>query len=308
MPSTPGDNRFNFWSSFNAKPKSAYKFIVRFGDNAIFKSDDNINLSAAGFGDLKSIPNVAWLVKSVTRPTFTNQFSEMYHDANGNFMGYAPPTLDNGVKWSNIEVKFVSLGSHTFHPKEMPNDIEYILSKIIKESGYQFDPKSRTVAITDRGFKPLKPEYNREWLVERSRLIFEPFEIIDLGTDYLPDEVNGVTLSTQENTYVPGFGNPLASKNIYAENETIKKQQELEYNTFGTTITNGVQFSPLGDQQVFPVGKWEIYDPYITKISFGNSSYENDNQFIEYSLEIAYRWAFYRSYINEDPKRKTLSL
>ena len=277
---TPGDNRFNFWSSFNAKPKSKYKFLVRFGDNAVFKSNYDINLSGNGFGDeFKNIPNYSWLVKSIDRPKFRIDTGKKYIEGDGFFIGFESPKPEN-YKWEPISIKLVNVGSHTFHPQEVPKDLDYLLSLLIDGSGYRFSTTDRISRVSDIGLPAInmdiKETAGKDPMQIRSRLLFEPFEIIDLSTDYLADfdSVGTITGSNgqAQNDFTQVFGNPIDKKY-------------------------------LNTQRTFPVGKWNLYEPYLKEVSFGDNSYENDNAFIEYNLQIGYMWAVYTSYMHDDPKK-----
>jgi hypothetical protein len=265
-------NRLNFWSSFNAKPKAQHKFIVRFGDNALFYSggpkDKNgdgfldIDLSAGGFGDLKAIPNLAWVVKSCTRPSWNISMKEPMYEQDGEFVGYKTPTLDT-VTWQPLEIKLVNVTNHTFHPAEMPRDLDLLFSALIDASGYRFDNKTSTAGISDAGLRalPNNIKTNKNGYTIRSRILFDPFEIYDLSTDYV---------------YKEG----------YSYNDPL-----------GTPVRN----DDLNNQAVYPTGKWKLYEPYLLDVRFGQNDYNNDNQFIEYTLKIGYYWAEYTSYAEIGP-------
>lgn len=277
MSLTPGDNRYNFWSNFNAKPKSKYKFLVRFGDNAVFKSDSNLDLDGLGDG-FKNIPNYAWLVKSIDRPKFRVDKGKKYIEADGQFIGFETPKPENYM-WEPVTVKLVNVSSHTFHPNEVSKDLDYLLSILINDSGFRFSEKTRTSIVSDVGLPAInitpKEAGGKDPMQIRSRRLFEPFEIIDLSTDYLPDYANVGTVDGSngeaQNDFTQNFNNPI-----------------------GQTF--------LQQQQTYPVGKWNLYEPYLKQVSFGDNNYENDNAFIEYTLQIGYMWAVYTSYMHDDPK------
>lgn len=325
-----GTNRYNFWSSFNAQPKSKYKFLLRFGNSIIFKSENNINLSNIStnlkdFQDLRSIPNSAWLVKSVSRPVFTTTAAskDKFYLPDGKVFGIvALGPQDYG--FSEMSIKFVNVGAHYFHPKEMPQDLDYVLSRLITESGYSYDPVNRqktgikfagtaygnTLAATQpsttttevenlsgdgapsfiarRSSSNSNANLNTDGFRQANQQLLEPLEIIDLSTDFLPDYDIATFKDTKENTYIPEFANPLSKYDVYVEGSKT-----------------GAVISPLRDARVYPLGKWVIKNPLITQISFGgDNSYENDNQFLEYEVKIGYEWAIYESYINVDPASK----
>lgn len=325
-----GDNRYNFWSSFNAQPKSRYKFILRFGDNMLFKSENNINLSNIStnlkdFQDLKSIPNSAWLVKSVSRPVFTTTAAskDKFYLPDGRVFGIAA-IGPNDYGFSEMSIRFVNVGSHFFHPKEMPKDLDYVLARLITESGYSYDEVTRTkkgvnfsgtaysqTIASDPDQPSIAPTVTNnsrrnsrmsigeaqkatsdttkvDTFRDANQKLFEPLEIIDLSTDFLPDYDIATFKDTRENTYIPEFANPLSKYDVYVEGSKT-----------------GAVISPLRDARVYPLGKWVIKNPLITQISFGGeNSYENDNQFLEYEIKLGFEWAKYESYINLDPAAK----
>ncbi len=98
-----------------------------------------------------------------------------------------------------------------------------------------------------------------------------------------------------------------------------KKDEDIELTTwsdpYGSIIPNktiglyqnsDITYNPLADQAVFPVGVWDMRDPYLISVSFGDNNYENDNAFIEYEIKIGYQWAVYTSYNTDDPKAQNL--
>lgn len=291
MPYNEGSNRFNFWSSFNAKPKPKHKFLLRFGNNAIFTNEQQYDLNlkseqfkTLGLGATPFFGNTSWLVKSVTRPSFDGQNLKGLRDATGKVISFEMPKPED-IKWQPMTIKMVNASSHTFWPSEMLNDLDWLLGMVIDKSGYRYDAEQRQVFFgydnnlqSDNFAQPMSQR------MLQNRQLFEPLQIIDLSTDYLPDKVSGVNLSTGENTFNPPFGNPISNSDITA--------------TKGDTT---VTFNPLKDQQVFPVGVWDIRDPYLISISFGENNYENDNGFIEYDMKLGYQWAVYTSYNTDDP-------
>lgn len=327
MGDNSGTNRYNFWSSFNAQPKSKYKFLVRFGNNIVFKSDNNVDLSNSlnNFKDLKSIPNSSWLVKSVTRPVFTTKAAskDKFYMPDGKIFGIQALTPED-FGYAEMSIKFVNIGSHFFHPKEMPQDLDFMLSKLVREAGYSYNEKERKKVLTYSGTaydavnatsenataQPTSSETSgfvvadspeaamnatqkqattsTDAFRESQRRLLEPFQIIDLSTDFLPDYDVAKFKDTRENTYIPEFANPLSKYDVYVEGSK----------------TSAV-ISPLRDARVYPLGRWKIYNPMIVQISFGgDNAYENDNQFLEYELKIGFDWAEYESYINLDPAAK----
>lgn len=279
---TPGNNRYNFWSSFNAKPKSKYKFLVRFGGSGFFKSQADLNIDLASgidtekFKDLKAIAqlnnmsNLGWLVKSIDRPKFSVEGRKQYQEADGEVIGFEAAKIEN-LKWTAINVKLVNISSHTFHPNEVPTDLDLLLSTLIDQSGYRFSSKKEAISISDLGLPLIQVgKSNKDPMQIRSKALFDPFEIIDLSTDYLPDYPK--ELPENQNNFKQEFGNP------------ISKQY-------------------LQTQRTYPVGKWTLHQPYLKEVSFGDNNYENDNAFIEYNLQIGYMWATYESYVNDDPAK-----
>lgn len=266
---TKYQNRLNFWSSFNAKPKPKHKFIVRFGNNAFFGTDSSdpllagkidIDLNLGGFTGLDAISNLAWVVKSCGRPSWNTSMKEPMYEQDGEFVGFKIPTLEN-IIWQPIEVKLVNVTNYSFYPSEMPTDLDLLLSALIDASGYRFDKTSRTAGISDVGLPPLPNNIktNKNGHTLRSRQLFEPFEIIDLSGDV----VNG--------------GNTEDFLGHTVEKDNLPKQGH------------------------FPIGKWTLYEPYLLDVNFGQNSYENENQFIEYTMKIGYYWAAYTSFATSNP-------
>jgi hypothetical protein len=115
--------RLNFWSSFNAKPKPQNKFLVRFGDNGLFYSggqDGELDIDfsrIAAFSKLNAIPNLAWMVKSVTRPSMNIPMKDAMYEQDGEIIGLKPPSID-AVTWVPITIKLVNVANHTFYPNE----------------------------------------------------------------------------------------------------------------------------------------------------------------------------------------------
>jgi len=264
---TAYQNRLNFWSSFNAKPKPKHKFIVRFGNNAFFGTDTNIeglagnidiDLSLGGFAGLDAISNLAWVVKSVNRPTFRVSYRDALYEGNGEWIGYEPVTIKDAI-WEPITVKFVNVTNYSFYPSEMPKDLDYLLSLLIHSSGFQWSRTSRTAKVGVDNFNIKAENSNKDAFSLRSRQLFEPFEIIDLSNDV---QNNG--------NYADYLGHPVQQKD-------------------------------LPKQGHFPIGKWILYEPNLIEVNFGENNYESDNQFIEYTMKIGYQWAEYESYANSNP-------
>jgi len=267
--------RLNFWSSFNAKPKPQHKFLVRFGDNGLFYSGGpkdkqgdgwlDIDFSKAGFSDLNAIPNLAWMVKSVTRPSMNIPMKDAMYEQDGEFIGYKPLSID-AVTWVPITIKLINVANHTFYPNEttLYHDLDLLFGVLIDHSGYRFDTTTSTAGISDVGLPPLPVTVsNKTAYTLRSTKLFDPFEIIDLANDYRND-IN--------HNYIDDYGTPITSDSLAAD-----------------------------ESGVYPFGKWTMYQPYLMDVSFGQNDYSNDNQFIEYTLKIGYYWAQYTSYAGVEP-------
>jgi len=263
--------RLNFWSSFNAKPKPQNKFLVRFGDNGLFYSggqDGELDIDfsrIAAFSKLNAIPNLAWMVKSVTRPSMNIPMKEAVYEQDGEFVGLKPPSIDT-VTWVPITIKLVNVANHTFYPNEttMYHDLDLLFNVLIDHSGYRFNPSLGKAGVSDIGLPPLKTAIsNKDAYTIRSKELFHPFEIIDLANDYR-DDIN--------HNYIDDYGTPITSKSLASD-----------------------------ESGVYPFGKWTMYYPYLMDVSFGQNDYSNDNQFIEYTLRIGYYWAQYTSYAGVEP-------
>jgi len=264
-------HRLNFWSSFNAKPKPQHKFLVRFGNNGLFysggeKGELDIDFSRiAAFSKLNAIPNLAWMVKSVTRPSMNIPMKDAMYEQDGEFIGYKPPSID-AVTWVPITIKLINVANHTFYPNETTiyHDLDLLFNVLIDHSGYRFDTTTSTAGISDVGLPPLSVAVsNKSAYTLRSAKLFDPFEIIDLANDYRND-IN--------HNYSDDYGTPITSDSLAAD-----------------------------ESGVYPFGKWTMYQPYLMDVSFGQNDYSNDNQFIEYTLKIGYYWAQYTSYAGVEP-------
>tara|TARA_R100000805_G_C3620741_1_gene124526 strand:- start:864 stop:1811 length:948 start_codon:yes stop_codon:yes gene_type:complete len=207
------------------------------------------------FGDF-FLPNI----KSVTKPTVqfeTKSYKLMNHHYN------YPGT----VKWDPIQIKMVCM--NPFDVRDSDGDIRKkgldtadMLWEMIKNTGYYYpDTKEHSLSRTGR---------------ERT------------------------TISTPEkaSSIANGFGAGLYGGTGYqpggAPSNTFQRVKIIQMST-GTNlfdIEGAVPFKPNRKTPINPVEQWELINPLIKSINFGDLSYDDDG-FVEYTIDIVYDYAKY---------------
>ena len=212
-----------------------------------------------------------WLVKAANRPKYTAEYEDFK-----NPISYATTSvLPKSWNWEPITIKFVNPFSLTFWPRDLTEDLDEMLSKLAQSmikrenpipltQAEQFNDPNPNPSIVVRQQETLSPIV-QSYFGSSIKLhdISMGFQSPKLGTG--GDEESNVNRETQYNE--------VANPNL------LPKELEL-----GEMYSNGY---------------WELYNPWITKLDFGDFDYSVD-EFIEISITFKYQNAVYFSKLRED--------
>jgi hypothetical protein len=208
-----------------------------------------------------------WLVKSANRPKYTAEYEDFK-----NPISYATTSvLPKAWNWEPITIKFVNPFSMTFWPRDLRQDLDEMLSKlaqsmIAREDTINTVPTSNEpspdVVVSQQGtLSPIVQSYFGSSI--KIHDISMAFQSPKLGSG--GDEESNINLQTQYND----INNPRLNRD------------EL---SLGEMYSNGY---------------WELYNPWITKLDFGDFDYSVD-EFIEISITFKYQNAIYTSNLRND--------
>jgi len=209
-----------------------------------------------------------WLVKAANRPKYTAEYEDFK-----NPISYATTSvLPKSWNWEPITIKFVNPFSLTFWPRDLTQDLDEMLSNLAQSMIKRENPINKLVKPT-ADFSPKEVVAEQETLSPIVQSYFGSsiklhdismgFQSPKLGTG--GDEESNVNRETQYNE--------VANPNLLPE--------ELR----------------LGE--MYSNGYWELYNPWITKLDFGDFDYSVD-EFIEISITFKYQNAVYFSKLRED--------
>ena len=212
-----------------------------------------------------------WLVKAANRPKYTAEYEDFK-----NPISYATTSvLPKSWNWEPITIKFVNPFSLTFWPRDLTQDLDEMLSNLAQSMVKREDPinifpndlpnanePSADVVMMQQGtLSPIVTAYFGSSI--KLHDISMGFQSPKLGTG--GDEESNVNRETQYNE--------VANPNLLPE--------ELR----------------LGE--MYSNGYWQLYNPWITKLDFGDFDYSVD-EFIEISITFKYQNAVYFSKLRED--------
>lgn len=207
-----------------------------------------------------------WLVKAVNRPKYTAEYEDFK-----NTISYATTSvLPKSWNWEPVTIKFVNPFSLTFWPRDLTQDLDEMLSNLAQSMIARENPKkkesttyfsAKVVEAEQETLSPIVQSYFGSSI--KLHDVSMGFQSPKLGTGGDQDSnINGVTQYNDTN------------------NPTIRSE-ELK---LGKMYSNGY---------------WELYNPWITKLDFGDFDYSVD-EFIEISITFKYQNAVYFSKLRED--------
>jgi hypothetical protein len=207
-----------------------------------------------------------WLVKAVNRPKYTAEYEDFK-----NPISYATTSvLPKSWNWEPVTIKFVNPFSLTFWPRDLTQDLDEMLSNLAQSMISRKNPikkenttyfSAKAVVAEQETLSPIVQSYFGSSI--KLHDISMGFQSPKLGTG--GDEESNVNRETQYNE--------VANPNLLPE--------ELR----------------LGE--MYSNGYWQLYNPWITKLDFGDFDYSVD-EFIEISITFKYQNAVYFSKLRED--------
>jgi len=209
-----------------------------------------------------------WLVKAANRPKYTAEYEDFK-----NPVSYATTSvLPKSWNWEPVTIKFVNPFSLTFWPRDLTQDLDEMLSNLAQSMIARENPINKSVTPT-ADFSPKAVQAEQETLSPIVQSYFGSsiklhdismgFQSPKLGTG--GDDVSNINGVTQYND---------------TNNPTLRPE-ELR----------------LGE--MYSNGYWQLYNPWITKLDFGDFDYSVD-EFIEISITFKYQNAVYFSKLRED--------
>lgn len=207
---------------------------------------------------------LSFAAKSVTKPSYTIK-SNKYKLLGSHAFNY--PT---SLEWQPITIKFVDIwGFNTL------DEIKFAKEPIItdKKTGIVFPRKD---SLQEFNFK------NKEY-VQGNEKVDTARSIQQFFYSYLSDA-----------GYVAPYEGERPDK-LQRYRKSIYKQNSIAAMTSGQNI---ISISELSDSG-FPIETWELNNPFISKVSFGDLSYESEN-LVEITVEIQYDWAELKPYTEKD--------
>jgi len=209
-----------------------------------------------------------WLVKAANRPKYTAEYEDFK-----NPVSYATTSvLPKSWNWEPITIKFVNPFSLTFWPRDLTQDLDEMLSNLAqsmiarKDSAvWEYEdtsePNADVVVFQQGTLSPIVQSYFGSSI--KLHDISMGFQSPKLGTG--GDDASNINGVTQYND---------------TNNPTLRPE-ELR----------------LGE--MYSNGYWQLYNPWITKLDFGDFDYSVD-EFIEISITFKYQNAVYFSKLRED--------
>jgi hypothetical protein len=248
-----------FWSDPTIKPKQAFRWVISFGGHDyINTTEDNANAV------------LSFAAKSVTKPSYTIK-SNKYKLLGSHAFNY--PT---SLEWQPITIKFVDIWG--FGIKDKPF---YTKQTIIE------DKKALLILPENESLK------EHEFYYE---------EYVGLNNE--SDKLFNSTRSIQQffYTYLAGAGYVApyegnTNDKLLRYRSSLYKEYAVDALTLEKNGTDGnsfIEIKELNDSGL-NIETWELYNPFISKVSFGDLSYENEN-LVEITVEIQYDWALLKPF------------
>lgn len=212
-----------------------------------------------------------WLVKAANRPKYTAEYEDFK-----NPVSYATTSvLPKSWNWEPITIKFVNPFSLTFWPRDLTQDLDEMLSNLAQSMVKREDP----INIFPNDL-PNANEPNADVVV------FQQETLSPIVTAYFGSSIKLHDISMGFQSPKLGTGGDAASNvnGVTQYNDTNNPTLRPEELRLGEMYSNGY---------------WQLYNPWITKLDFGDFDYSVD-EFIEISITFKYQNAKYFSKLRED--------
>jgi hypothetical protein len=215
-----------------------------------------------------------WLVKAANRPKYTAEYEDFK-----NPISYATTSaLPKSWNWEPITIKFLNPFSLTFWPRDLTEDLDEMLSNLAQSMIARVDPINTV---------PNDNEPNANVVVSQQGTLSP------IVTKYFGSSIKLHDISM-------GFQSPKLGTGGDEESNINKETQYNEVNN-PNLLPKELQ---LGE--MYSNGYWELYNPWITKLDFGDFDYLVD-EFIEISITFKYQNAKYFSNLRKDQVGNDLS-
>jgi hypothetical protein len=269
----PQDNfktdRAYFWSNSYVHPKAKSKFLVEFG-SGIFNTNFN--------------GKYEWLVKSANRPKYSAEYEDFK-----NSISYATTSVIPKVwNWEPITIKFVNPFSLTFWPRDLTQDLDEMLSNLaqgmIKRGTPRTAPAQPTAPRTTEQQDAAESEgakFDASAVQRENESALSPIVKEYFGSSI---KLHDVSMGFQSPKLGTGGDQDSNINGVTQYNDTNNPTIRPEELRLGKMYSNGY---------------WELYNPWITKLDFGDFDYSVD-EFIEISITFKYQNAIYFSKLRED--------
>ena len=209
-----------------------------------------------------------WLVKAVNRPKYTAEYEDFK-----NPISYATTSvLPKSWNWEPITIKFVNPFSLTFWPRDLTEDLDEMLSNLAQSMVKREDPIN-PVVVTNNEPSP-------------DQVVRQQETLSPIVTAYFGSSIKLHDISM-------GFQSPKLGT---GGDEESNVNRETQYNEVANPNLLPEELR-LGE--MYSNGYWQLYNPWITKLDFGDFDYSVD-EFIEISITFKYQNAVYFSKLRED--------
>jgi hypothetical protein len=207
-----------------------------------------------------------WIVKAVNRPKYTAEYEDFK-----NPISYATTSiLPKSWNWEPVTIKFVNPFSMTFWPLDLRKDLDQLLSDLAQSMIKRENP---TVIPASNYPNP-------------KAVMLEQETLSPIVQSYFGSSIKLHDISMAFQSPKRGTGGD--------ENTNSNKQTQY------SDITNpNLTATELEIGKMYSNGYWELYDPWITKLDFGDFDYSVD-EFIEISITFKYKNAIYFSNLKKD--------
>lgn len=209
-----------------------------------------------------------WLVKAANRPKYTAEYEDFK-----NPISYATTSvLPKSWNWEPITIKFVNPFSLTFWPRDLTQDLDEMLSNLAQSMVKREDPIN-PVVVTNNEPSP-------------DQVVRQQETLSPIVTAYFGSSIKLHDISM-------GFQSPKLGT---GGDEQSNVNRETQYNEVANPNLLPEELR-LGE--MYSNGYWQLYNPWITKLDFGDFDYSVD-EFIEISITFKYQNAVYFSKLRED--------
>jgi hypothetical protein len=216
-----------------------------------------------------------WLVKAANRPKYTAEYEDFK-----NPISYATTSaLPKSWNWEPITIKFLNPFSLTFWPRDLTQDLDEMLSNLAQSMIKREDPINQ---IGDTSNEP-----------SADKVVRQQETLSPIVTAYFGSSIKLHDISM-------GFQSPKLGTGGDEESNINRETQYNEVNN-PNLLSKELQ---LGE--MYSNGYWELYNPWITKLDFGDFDYSVD-EFIEISITFKYQNAKYFSNLRKDQVGNDLS-